>query len=372
MRLLGFLMRKNILLGFFYLLCFGAQAQVVSLDETELSNLKNLVKNDNDAKKQWEVILKKADEALSSTPNPADTILSEGILQGDPRKTKTQKSLADMPKVYVLALAYKVTSDQKYLAKTIDFLSAWAKQNQPQGNPINDTNLDAIIFAYDLVKKDLDKDLILTINSWFLKVASEEIRTFNKSSSGKGTTYFNNWNSHRIKLVTEVAWAIGDVNLKDWSIKAYKTQIAKNLNADGSSFDFDERDALHYHVYDVDPLMVAATIMQRDKKLAFDAYNYKAESGSSLNNSVAWLIPFFNGEKSHPEFVKSKVGFDKKRAENGEKGYIAGTLFKPNEARTSIALADFWDSKMLGYYQQQAKTNSNYPTWQFVLNKVKK
>ncbi|MCZ6914236.1 MAG: alginate lyase family protein, partial [Rickettsia endosymbiont of Ixodes persulcatus] len=163
---------------------------------------------------------------------------------------------------------------------------------------------------------------------------------------------------------------INNDSLKNWAIDTYKNQIAKNLNADGSSYDFHERDALHYHIYDVDPLMVAATIMYRDKR--FNAYGYKAETGSSLKGSVDWLVPFFTREKTHAEWVNSKSSFDKKRAANGEKGYIAGTLFKPEEARTSIALADYFDNKMLAFYQANIQRKSKYPTWQFVLNKVKK
>ncbi|TKC12470.1 alginate lyase [Pedobacter polaris] len=364
-------MKHLLLLSVFCTLFFTANAQIVSLNKAELTKLKSLVKTD-DAKMHWESLLKDANEALNSAPNPADTILTEGILQGDPRKIKTWKSLEDMQKVYALAFAYKITGNQKYLVKLSEFLLAWAKRNQPQGNPINDTNLDRIIFAYDLVKNDLTTDLSLTTSAWLLKVGLQEIKSFNKAEKGGSLTYMNNWNSHRIKEVAAVAWAINNDSLKNWSIDAYKKQIAKNLKPDGSSFDFHERDALHYHIYDVDPLMVAATILKRDGKFGDNPYSYKSAEGSSLKGSVDWLVPFFTGEKTHAEWVNSKSAFDKKRAANGEKGYIAGTLFKPQEARTSIALANYWDKGMLTIYQQQAETKSKYPTWQFVLNEVKK
>jgi len=351
------------------MLFLAVNAQVVSLSKAEIMKLKGLVKKDAEAAEHWVNLLKDADNALATTPNPADTILTEGILQGDSRKIKTWKSLDDMQKVYALAFAFKITDEQKYLIKTSEFLLAWSKRNKPQGNPINDTNLDKIIFAYDLVKDDLTTDISLATSLWLMRVGLQELTSFKKSNDRGSLTYMNNWNSHRIKEVAEVAWAIDNDSLKNWAISAYKIQIAQNLNADGSSYDFHERDALHYHVYDVDPLMVAATIMYRDKR--FNAYEYKAETGSSLKGSVDWLVPFFTGEKTHAEWVNSKSAFDKKRAANGEKGYIAGTLFKPEEAKTSIALAAYWDKGLLAIYQQQAKTKSKYPTWQFVLNEVK-
>lgn len=366
-------MKKLLLLCVFAGSTLLSRAQVVSLNEAELNKLKQLVTTDADVKAVWNDLLKTADEALTAMPNPADTILTEGILQGDPRKTKTQKALADMPKVYALALAYKVTGRQDYLKKTDEFLLAWATRNQPMGNPINDTNLDRLIFAYDLVKKDLRAKSAKKVNNWLEQVAVQEIKTYDKAvARGKGVTFFNNWHSHRIKEVAEVAWAIEDGgHMKHWVRVKYKEQIANNLRPDGSSFDFHERDALHYHIYDVDPLLVAATVLDRDDKFGENPYTYQSAGGNSLKAAVNWLLPYFTGEQTHGEFVNSKVAFDKKRAQNGEKGYIAGTPFKPAEARTSMALASYFEPRLLHAYQQEGKTSSRFPNWQFVLNELK-
>lgn len=366
------MMNRTLLCCIFCLFCYIGKAQVVSLDATELNKLKKLIKTEPVVQKHWEGLLLTADQALNDTPNPADTILTEGILQGDPRKTKTWESLNDMQKVYALSLAYKLTNLQKYLTKSTHFLLAWAERNHPQGNPINDTNLDRIIFAYDLLKQHLTTDVDTKIKFWLKEVADQEIKTFNEATKGRGSKHFNNWNSHRIKEVAEVAWAINDKTLQNWAVNEYKAQIGKNLLPDGSSFDFHERDALHYHIYDVDPLLVAAIIIKRSRTIKESPYNYQSGSGASLGKAIAWLIPFFTGEKTHAEWVNSKSAFDKKRAANGEKGYIAGTLFKPAEARTSIALASYFEPQLLTIYQTESKSQSKYPTWQFVLNEIKR
>jgi len=356
------------------LCCFSAfltHAQVVSLSTKEVEKLKRIIKTDNSAKKHWLGLLKTADNALSEAPNPVDTILTQGLLQGDPRKTRTREALNDMQKVYALALAYRINDDEKYLTKAGDFLLAWAKRNQPQGDPINDTNLDRIIFAYDLLKNSLPTEVKQQTEKWLENVAQQELNTYERAVQRKKGTAANNWHSHRIKEVALCAWAIDNENLKQWVIDKYKMQIALNLRPDGSSFDFHERDALHYHIYDVDPLMVAATILNR-AKVDYNAYTYTSPEGCSLKKSVDWLVPYFTGAQTHAEFVNSKVAFDKKRAENGEKGYIAGTLFNPKEARSSIALADFFDADMLQIYQKQTNGTAKFPTWQFVLNEVKR
>jgi len=366
-------MKKLYLFSFYYFLFFSANAQIASLTAAEVAKLKNLVRTDSEVNLQFKDVLNTANESLSSKPNPADTILSEGILQGDPRKTKTWKCLEDMQKIYTLGLAYKVNGEQKYLDKASEFLWAWARINKPQGNPINDTNLDRIIFTYDLLKNDLGPKVGLVMKAWLKEVAQQEMKTLKEAMANKRSfKSFNNWHSHRIKVLAEVAAALENKAIMNDVMQLYKAQISKNLRNDGSSFDFHERDALHYHIYDVDPLLVAATILTRDKGIEGDFYTYTSKEGNSLKKSVDWLIPYFTGEKTHAEWVNSKSAFDKKRAENGEKGYIAGTLFKPSAARTSIALADYFDSELLHLYQQQAKTKLKYPTWQFVLNEVKR
>ena len=220
----------------------------------------------------------------------------------------------------------------------------------------------------------MSKETNHIIALWLANIALEEIKSFDASvaRSKNGLGQVNNWHSHRIKEVAEVAWAVNNDSLKRWAIDAYKKQIAQNLKPDGSSLDFHDRDALHYHVYSVDPLMVTATILNRSKGFAGDAYRSQSPNGSSLKKSVDWLVPYFTGEKTHAEFVNSKTPFDKKRAANGEKGYIAGTPFNPNEARTSIALAGYFDNNMLMIYQKQLKIETEYPTWQFLLNAVKR
>lgn len=365
-------MKKFFLFSFFCALFLTANAQLVSLKASELAKLKTLIAKEADVKNHWEKLLKTADEALSATPNPADTILSEGILQGDPRKIKTWKSLDDMQKIYALGLAYKVGGLQKYLDKASEFLLAWAKRNQPQGNPINDTTLDRIIFTYDLLKTDLKPEVIVTFKAWLNELAKQEIKTLAEAKANKGSTKsYNNWNSHRIKVLTQIGVVLNDKKLTDTAIHAYFTQISQNLNSDGSSFDFRERDALHYHIYDIDPLLVAATILSRHRKIDLDYYTTSLMKDVSLKKSVEWLLPYYTGEKIHAEWVNTKSAFDKKRAENGEKGYTVGTLFKPIEARTSIALAGYFDPRMIGFYQNEAKMNTKYPTWQFVLNELK-
>jgi hypothetical protein len=345
---------------------FTAQAQFVSLNKTELGKLKQLCATDASAKARLGEWQKAADAALNDTPNPIDTIHTEGRLQGDPKKAASWESFKDMRKMYALALIYRVNGDKKYLNKAIDFLAAWSKKNIPNGDPIDDTNLDPAVEAYDLIKADIDPANNKLIAAWLAQTAQVEI---NKMKVGKETSY-NNWHSHRLKEVGEIGYALNDKKYIDFATDGIKTQIGRNLLPDGSSIDFLLRDALHYHTYDLEPLTKLATIIKR--ATGVDYYTYESPEQTSLKKSTEWLLPFITGAKTHGEFVNSKVAFDKKRADNGEKGYKAGTLFEPRNGMGVLLLVEYFYPDAINLIQKLKATDESYPDWQLVLNKVRR
>ena len=289
--------------------------------------------------KAYESIKETATLALAEEPNPIDTIRTEGLLAGNPKKTATQLALRDMNKLYALALVYKVNGDKRYLEHAAEFLLAWARINHGRGDPIDDTNLDRAIEAYDMLKEQLPKAASDTIKDWLRETARAELggRYYHPDRP----SFYNNWHSHRLKIVGEIAYAMGDTALQGYTIRELKTQLEKNLNPDGSSIDFVSRDALHYHVYDLEPLLKLAIILSR--ATGVDFYNYSSLTGSSIKRSVDWLLPYVNGQKTHGEFVNSTVDFDRKRAQNNESAYKAGTLFEPKNGIATLVLAMYFD-----------------------------
>lgn len=341
-----------------------AGAQYVGPDQKEIRHLRSLVKTDSSAKMQYKGLEDIANAALNEDPNPIDTIRSEGLLQGDPRKTATQASLRDMRKMYALALVYRVSRDKKYFKGAATYIMAWAATTGSRGDPIDDTNLDPAIAGFDMVKDDLPPEQAAAITDWLRRTADAEIHAvYNRPERA---TSSNNWHSHRLKIVGEIAFAIGDTALQGYAIRGLKEQIARNLNPDGSSADFLTRDALHYHVYDLEPLLTLAIVLQ--KATGVDYYSWRSPTGSSIRQSVGWLVPFVDGRQTHAEFVNSTVDFDRRRAQNGEKAYQAGTLFDPKNGVATLVLASRFDAGLLQTARQVLGTNVRYPTWQAVLN----
>jgi len=304
-----------------------------------------------------------ADRALTEDPHPIDTIRSEGLLQGDALKSATQDALKDMGKMYALALVYKVSADAAYLRAVERYLGAWAEKNHSRGDPIDDTNLDPVIEAYDMVRSRLSATTEQAVRGWLRLTAGMEITAvYNRPNRA---TSYNNWHSHRLKIVGEIGVATGDTALEGYAIRGLKAQIGRNLRPDGASEDFIMRDALHYHVYDLEPLLQLAIVLKRETGI--DYYSWVSPTGSSIRQSVEWLLPYVTGEKTHAEFVNSTVGFDRRRAANGEAAYKAGTLWEPKNGVRTLLLASYFDPGLMGTARKVAGTKDRYPTWESVV-----
>ena len=302
----------------------------------ERAQLIEMTQTDRVAKAEFAELKQQADASLYDTPNPIRTIQTEGKLAGDPVKVATRASLGDMQALFVLGYAYEITREAKYADRVRAFILAWAAVNQPTGDPIDETNLEPLLVAYDQTRGTFS-------DRWTASEPTVTLRRIIQAEwdAPQSTT---NWQSHRLKIVGIAACVFsGDKPLIARAIKGFKDQVAANLYPDGSSFDFHERDALHYHVYDLEPPARAGDRGPRQGYLAL--YDYAAPGGASLRRSVHFLVPYCTGEEEHHEFVNSKVEFDRKRAANGEKGYQIGHLFRPAEGLRALSLAAYFDGR---------------------------
>jgi hypothetical protein len=342
------------------------KAQQVSLSSAELKMLKRAIQRDAQVREQFESLKRLAEQAVLEKPNPIKKITSQGLLQGNPAKTASLKAVEDATKIYALALNYRLYGNNVYLYKAQEYLTAWAGVNHPTGDPIDESKLEDLFAGYDLIRSKVDKPSRQAIDRWLESIVHAEIHSF--AAAPNRSTSKNNWNSHRIKIITQAAYAIHAGKYRDTIITELEKQIGQNLYADGSGYDFEERDALHYHIFSLEPLLKAMIVLNRAERKNY--YNYLSAAQSSVQISVQFLLPFVTGEKTHGEFANSKVKFDRERAANGEKGYVAGAPFKPRNGIVVLSLASYFDPSLLQIISKVAGTN--YIDWQLVLNKVRK
>ena len=331
----------------------------VSLEPGEITALRALVATNTAAARQFSSLHRSADADLTEAPNPVETIVSEGHLHSDPLKIRTEKSLPDLEKIFALAWAWAVTGDPRYAGQARTFILAWAAVNRPDGDAINETQLEPLIVGYDLLRVTFDPADRRRVDDWLRAHATVLWQDH------RGLT--DNWFSHRLKIVGLIGWTIGDQKLISEAVTGYRQQIDRNLKPDGASDDFYKRDALHYHLYDIEPLLTLARTAERAGQPLFE---YTAPNGATLKSAVDFVVPFANGTKTHIEFGNSKVAFDLKRAKNGE-GEYAPHPWKPQTAITWFSTAAWFRPE----YITIAAQLSGHPgetlfNWQTVINTV--
>ncbi len=341
-------------------------AQTISMSPESRQRLAHLVATDTNAVKAFAKLQKEADSALDNPGHPIATLRAASTLEADAAKIKTKASLRDMKALEALGYAYAATGKPAYAQAAQHMILNWATVNQPSGNPIDETKLEPLFMAYDLTHPSFSEAEKKKVESWLLDIAERE----KKSGEKKGATSMNNWQSHRLKIVGQIGFLLGKKPYIDYAVQGYKQQIEANLRPDGSSFDFHERDALHYHCYDLEPLLSLAVTAELN---GVSLYPYEAPNGASLPKAVAFLAPYCLGEKTHAEFVQSKVAFDQERAKAGEEKFEAGRLFNPQDGRKVFELAAFFDPSWLKVVSHLDEyLTSRRSSWRLVLNQVER
>lgn len=292
-------------------------------------------------------------ESLNGVPQPLPRIHTEGTLPHEGIYDESVDAKRQLPLMRDAALAWRMGAGEAHLAMAIRYLNAWVAVYQPSFNPIDETDFDALIETYSIVAPSLEPAAKTAADLFLRRWASGYVAVIDSHradiESPKVNNWNNNWQSHRIKLLTMMAVAIDDPALFGDARRIFRAQIEVNIRPDGKVSDFEVRDALHYVVYDLEPLTMAALAARRRGE---DWFNYQAPSGGSISKAFVWLKPYAAGERGHDEFVNSTIAFDARRAAAGVKGfsgpfdpakagktYWLGSVFEPSYAALAQRLA---------------------------------
>ncbi len=293
---------------------------------------------------------------LDSTPKPMVHIHTEGTLPHQGIRDESIEAKKQLPIMRDAALAWRAGPEASgagdaYYDLAQRYFMAWVDTYQPDLNPIDETPFDAFIETYAVIAPKLPAADRAKADAFLTAWAKDYIASIDShqvvSQSPQASTWNNNWQSHRIKLVTMIAVALGDDALFADARRLFQAQVAGNILPDGEVRDFAERDALHYVIYDLEPLGQAALAARVRGE---DWYSYQAPTGSSLKKGFAWLRPYAAAETPHQEFAKSKVAFDAQRAAAGEKGYSGP--FEPMSAANVMWLGATLDPAYLPLAQK--------------------
>lgn len=265
-----------------------------------------------------EKLLRKANQSLHFSPRALEELHSSGISNANnPKLIETRKSLQDSQDSVLLALAYQLTSNKKYLQQAQSILVAWSQVYKPTGHPIDETKFEYMLWAYDLIRNDLSNQDNQLILDW-LKVFQEKKNNWAFSvSSG-----MNNHKTHQLKILLMLDKLLNDQDALSDHLRRLKEHQSINLLADGSSIDYVERSALHYHVYNLEPWLEISLL--------------ESQFAEKVTNSYAFLKDQINNDNIHHQFSHSKQEADQKRASGGFSQYKKGSDYQVNKAARAV------------------------------------
>jgi hypothetical protein len=285
-------------------------------------------------------LVKMVQSHVNEQPKAVAKLHTEGTLPHEGLYDQSVDAEKDLDLMRDAALAWRATGDERYLRLVDRFLLAWTTTYQPSFNPIDETNFESLILAYDLTASALPVKTRNAANAFITKLAAGYVADIDKQKRPLQGTYRNNWQSHRIKLIAMGAFTTDDRKLINAAQRLYVEHVGDNIAPDGSTVDFGERDALHYVTYDLQPLVTAALAARRHNR---NWLMERANSGATLAGGLNWLTPYALGTKTHDEFVKSSVPFDAKRREAGLPGFTG--QWDPKNASELFYLAARLDGR---------------------------
>ncbi|MCH4024476.1 MAG: alginate lyase family protein [Acetobacter sp.] len=277
-------------------------------------------------------VLRTLDAVRNRPPRPLAHLHTEGTLPHQGIYDESMAAKRDLPLMQDAAFAWRAHAGEEWLDFARRYLMAWVTTYEPSLNPIDETGFDTLIDTYAIIGPSLSPEEQARVRDYLHAWATGYVEAIARHNARP--TWANNWQSHRIKLVTMMAVALGDTALFDDARTLFRAQIAANIAPDGETLDFRERDALHYVTYDLQPLVQAALTA---RMYGEDWYHWTTADGASLAGAMAWLMPYETGQKTHDEFVHSTVRFDAIRAQAGLKGYSGS--FDPRSGRLLLWLA---------------------------------
>jgi hypothetical protein len=248
----------------------------------------------------------------------------------------SKRAAKDKDRVFALAMSYAIWGIKSHADQARKYLLAWAAVNQPQGRPVDDSQFERMIYGYDLVKATCSPKERSQIEGWLRRIATAELEE-------PRAVRFDYVLSDRLKNVGLIGYVLGDAGFVGYAQEAFKAQLAHNLRGDGSSFDFYEHDSLHHHCRDLEPLLIFARIARLN---GVDLYRLRGPDHASLEKSVAFVLPFVRGERSHPEFARTRSPADRRRGAAGEEDFRPGRAFRPKDAARMLMLDSFFDVRM--------------------------
>jgi len=247
-----------------------------------------------------ENLRKRADKALQLKPSPVKSLHSAGVAdKNDPDLKASRRAFRASDNAAIAALAFAAFGELRYFNYARNTLLSWSEINIPTGHPIDETRLEGFLWAFDLVSANLRIDDAQSIRTYF-----RAMRTAKRRWKFGPKTQYNNHKTHHLKMLILLDRVLDDKQALAIDTAAARAHLDRNINKKtGVSIDYIERDALYYHVYNLEAWLEIALLTECCISEVRSAFRFTADK--LLNND-------FDGE-----FLQSEAKIDRQRGRSG-------------------------------------------------------
>lgn len=232
--------------------------------------------------------------------------------------------------IYALTLKWNLSTEdserRKYFEKASELIVSIAKHISPGTHTPNESILHSVYEAYSLLRPEMALKDTEIVDRW-LRRQGEYFKNYQLT----GTLIKNNWENVRISILFNIALTLGDEELYDYSVGALKRFVKVNIEPDGKTNDFTNRDALTYHAYNQQYYgrILRAVKIYKGEEEAQHLFTYKEEGHGSIKDAYDFWKPYFTEpEKNvHIEFVNTGWKPDLKRGDANKPYSPTGTVY---------------------------------------------
>lgn len=285
-----------------------AGSNPVYLSDARIAILKDRVEKHQEPNyKGWLEVLKAADTALVATPPIVPESLRSFSPYKDPKKAEADKGsntfTRDAQAAFRLALAYRITGDERYAAGAVLLLKAWSNglkviEAKHQNTALNvSAAMPCYIIAADLLSKSpsFTQADRAAFNAFLRNVV------LSSDSAGLCMKRSNNWANFGTLLAMTAGSYLDDRNLFDRGVSRWKQLVESQMDADGTLKEEVSRPGgtdktpgamgLWYSNFSLFPATLAAEVARVN---GVDLYGYRTPSGKSLGLAFSKVIPWIN------------------------------------------------------------------------------
>ncbi|MEM7576811.1 MAG: alginate lyase family protein [Planctomycetota bacterium] len=346
---------------------------VLPLNADERRQLQALVDQDPQAAAIAEHTRRLAEPLLGTPATPLEVIHYEGLVNTDPRRVETVKSLRQMGDAGWVLRHWQATEDPAAADTLRDWIAAWATTYRFTGNDVNENKFVPLLVAYVDLREGFNPEDQQAADTLFRQLGEHHARRARESQ------YLTNRFAKHLRIAALAGLALDEPGWLDAARDGVSRFVRESLRPDGSSFDLEHRDTLTYHGSALKPMIELSILFDRDTDLDPDSdsdsgsqplYFFEGPGGASIAKSVEFVVPYATGAKTREEWKNSEVELDRQRAEAGLEYFQPGKLYDPKQAAELLELAAYYRPDLVPLVVQLTDApdkQTTYPTW-LILN----